>query len=356
MNDTVITGIDQLSPEWLDAVLRRGGALQRGSVRGLDIDTMNSTNARFARLRPTYSPDATGEIPATLLLKMCHNDAESFGPPEVAFYTHDYQGLADAPMPRCYDGRYAENPRRYHLLLQDLADTHQPNWDVAPTLQYGLALADALARLHAFRWGAVRLEAIGASPAGPAELGRYAEHVNQGFSNIYTAVRDELPPRWRSLLPAPFDTYPRRLIGRSADTNGYTLIHGDANPGNILSPRQGAGPVFLLDRQPFDWSLTCWLGPSDLAYSVGLWWDTTLRRQWEMTILQHYHQQLQRYGVVGYSWEQTLLDYRLTLVQGLYTAVGWGVGDTFENFRWVWWPQIQRTIAALDDHGMPDFI
>jgi hypothetical protein len=33
-----------------------------------------------------------------------------------------------------------------------------------------------------------------------------------------------------------------------------------AGASNILVPRQGDRPIYLIDRQPFNWSLTAWLG------------------------------------------------------------------------------------------------
>ncbi len=86
---------------------------------------------------------------------------------------------------------------------------------------------------------------------------------------------------------------------RTRDGAGFTLVHGDVNPGNVLTPISGAGPVYLIDRQPFDWSLTTWLGASDIAYMIVHRWDTELRRELELPVLRHYHAALERRGVVG---------------------------------------------------------
>ena len=94
------------------------------------------------------------------------------------------------------------------------------------------------------------------------------------------------------------------------------------DPG-VQTPRAAAGPVYLVDRQPFDWSLTTWLGVSDVAYMMVHWWDTTLRRRWERPILHHYHDALTRRGVSGYPWEQLERDYRLCAAQSVYVAVEW---------------------------------
>ena len=39
MRDDVITTLDQVTPAWLTAVLRRSGALTRGSVASVELGT-----------------------------------------------------------------------------------------------------------------------------------------------------------------------------------------------------------------------------------------------------------------------------------------------------------------------------
>jgi Ser/Thr protein kinase RdoA (MazF antagonist) len=140
------------------------------------------------------------------------------------------------------------------------------------------------------------------------------------------------------------------MIARTRDSTGFTLVHGDVNPGNILAPRDGPGPIYLVDRQPFDWSLTTWLGVSDLAYMIVHWWDTELRRRWELPILRHYHEQLERRGIAEYTWDQLMRDYKLAAVQSVYVAVEWCVlEEDRTKMRWVWEPKFQKAMAAFFD-------
>ena len=105
MPDHVITDISQLTGAWLTTVLTRSGALHTGGVRDFDAHLLDSTNARFAAIRPVYSHDATGRLPTQLLLKMCADNGESFGPSEVHYYTQDYgQLVGRAAVTRRGDG------------------------------------------------------------------------------------------------------------------------------------------------------------------------------------------------------------------------------------------------------------
>ena len=62
MRDQVITQINQLTADWLTTVLTRSGALRMGRVRDFEAHLLDSTNARFAAIRPVYSRDATGRL------------------------------------------------------------------------------------------------------------------------------------------------------------------------------------------------------------------------------------------------------------------------------------------------------
>ncbi len=64
------------------------------------------------------------------------------------------------------------------------------------------------------------------------------------------------------------------MVARTYSGNGFTIIHGDVGHDKILVPINGDRPIFILDRQSFDWSLTTWLGVYDLAYALFLDWES----------------------------------------------------------------------------------
>jgi hypothetical protein len=116
-----------------------------------------------------------------------------------------------------------------------------------------------------------------------------------------------------------------------------------------LAQFDGSSPIYLIDRQPFDWSLTCWLGPADLAYVMVEWWETEMRREHEITVLRHYQSSLANQGI-EYPWQKLLDDYRLSAVQSLQGAVEWCVLEhDRQNMRWVWEPKLHKAMAAYHD-------
>jgi len=152
-----ITSPDQADAEWLTETLIEAAALHSGRITPVERDIQSSNWSRSVWLQLRYDEHASGEMPSSLLLKICADPAESFGSSEYHYYARDYRGYAGAPLVRCYDAVCQPAPRAYHLLLADLRSTHGDGFQVAPTLELACASADALGRLHARYWGATGL-------------------------------------------------------------------------------------------------------------------------------------------------------------------------------------------------------
>lgn len=359
MSETVIASLEEVTTEWLTAALTRSGALTRGSVTGFDVGGGHGHWSTNGSLHLRYSSDAQGERPPRLFLKMVNTDledGESFGPSEVEYYTRDYLDVPDAPLVRCYDGRYSKQLQRYHLLLEDISDTHVIACEKSPTLEYGLALAEALAVLHARWWGAARLAEAEAPIHDADHIRRFVEIAEPGAGHIIEHCAADLRPHWPAAIRDVFARHPQAMIARGQSDNGFTLIHGDAGCYNIMVPRDGQRPLYLIDRQPFNWSLTTWLGVYDVVYAVAEGWDVDMRRQWERPVLRRYQETLIRRGVVGYGWEQLWDDYRLCVGMGVYLAVEYCRGGINEPLRWVWLPMLQRALTAYDDLNLVELL
>ena len=239
--------------------------------------------------------------------------------------------------------------RRYHILLDDVSETHIIAREKEPALEYGLALAEGLAALHARWWGADGLAAAGTAMHSAGYIETFAVIAEPGVEHILGRFMDQLQPHWPALMHDLFARHPQAMVRRTHDPNGFTLIHGDAGEGNILVPCQGDRPIYIIDRQPFDWALTTWLGAYDLAYAIVLDWETTRRRQCELAILQRYFAKLIEYGVRDYSWQQLFDDYRLCVAMCVYVATEYCRGGVNERWAHVWPAMLQRSLTACDD-------
>lgn len=354
MSDEVITGLDQVTTGWLTAVLTKSGALTNGQVTAFHADSGGGNWSSNARLTLSYSDNARGDCPTSLFLKLVDTDTgdgEFFLPAEVTYYTRDYVDVPDAPLLRCYDAAYDAARRRYHLLLDDVSATHTDARDVAPTPAHASALAEALAILHAHWWGEARLKQIGAPFHDAAHIERFVDVCRPGVPQVLAVFGERLKPHWPELMAQLFARLPERLATRAQDRTHLTLIHGDPNPGNMLVPLVGERPLYLIDQQPFDWSLTTWLGVYDLAYVMALYWPSELRRTLEIPVLRRYQKALGERGVQGYSWDQLYDDYRLCVALTVPVAVEYmrdGGDPDWNEFRY---GLVQRTLTACDDLG-----
>jgi hypothetical protein len=259
--------------------------------------------------------------------------------------------VKNAPLVHCYDAAYSEELQRYHILLDDVSETHIEAAEKEPTLGYGLALAEGLAALHARWWGAQRLAEAGAPIHDARHIQRFVDIAQPGVSNILNHCSAELEPHWPEAIHELYAKHPQVMIERTQDDNGFTLIHGDVGHNNILVPRDGDRPIYIVDRQPFDWSLTTWLGVYDLAYAIVLDWETEARRRHELAILRRYHEHLMKNGIADYSRDQLYDDYRLCVAMGVYIATEYCRGHFDERTMHVWLPMLQRTLTACDDLG-----
>ena len=93
-----------------------------------------------------YDSGATGELPKRLWLKTCQGG--DFGPSEVLYYTRDYVDVPDAPVLHAYDAMYDDSSGAYHVLLDDISDSHR--------LELGQSLRPSTQRSWAVNGGTSR--------------------------------------------------------------------------------------------------------------------------------------------------------------------------------------------------------
>jgi Phosphotransferase enzyme family len=319
-----------VTPEWLGAVLgRKLQAFERTDA----VSTWGAHVRIVARVE--------GE-PAPLKLRVKLGSAAVFGRGEVDYYTRTFVGLANAPLVRCH---HAEaDGTHYSLLLDDLTDSHCNQDDVPVTEAYGRSLVESLAQLHAHRWALPPPDAAGieaslrnARSGLPAMLHAMQE---EGFS---AAEADTVREVFAGLAPA--------LQRRAQDPTGFSWVHGDLNPGNILAPRVGGGQVLLIDYQPFlDPPPQNGLAMSDLAHAMVLWWPEEARRTWAPALVEHWHTRLESRGAGYASPERLREDWRLCVAQMLMVpASRCAEPGAVTTLRWLWQMHVRRALAALAD-------
>lgn len=351
MPEKVITSIDQVNTTWLTSVLTSSGALINGAVATFDMNAGKGNWSTNATINVKYTNGSQGTLPQQLFLKMVNTHLEDgfFGPSEVDFYTRDFTGVEGAPLVRCYNAVFSHELQRYHVLMDNLSATHINAEEKIVTIEYGLALAEGLALMHAYWWGAPRFTKRGATMHSGEHILRFVDIAESGVENIINHFSSELEPHWPDAIHALFANHSQTIINRTKDDRGFTLVHGDLGHKNVLVPREGDLPIYIIDRQPFDWALTTWLGVYDLAYAMVLDWEIETRRLLEISILRSYHDHLTKNGVTSYSWEQLYDDYKICVAMCVYVATEYFRGGV--NGPWVstWLLMLRRSLTACDD-------
>jgi len=342
---------------WLTGALRRDGVLRRGRVESVHVApaTPGASRASVVRLAVQYTADADPVAPRALLLKMAPSESSAAPSAEVAFCRLLAPRMQGFPTPRCFDAAQNVDGTHWHLLLEDVSETHdQPPYPVPPSEPHCYAAVARLAELHAAWWEHPDLMemamAAGVRVRTEGELGEVVARTEQTVTAFLMFLGDRISAQRRR-------TY-ERLLANQVSLRGRqlarprTLAHGDAHWWNFLYPREGKGHeggcgdpsagVLMIDWA--SWTA----GPAleDLAHAIALAWFPERRRRLERPLLEHYHRELCRRGVTGYGWETCWEDYRLFAATRPFTlAFQWRRG----GWPLVWGNNFERAMLAFDD-------
>jgi hypothetical protein len=338
----------QADADYLTAVLRKSGALDRGRVAAArSVHAFPTVLSHFHRLKLEYEGAADG-APRHLYLKTglpgSPGAAMDSGRREVAFYTD--LGTATPPglLPRCFDAQAAADGSTWHLLLEDLTDTHfiATPWPLPPTVAETEIIMRCRARFQAAWWDDPRLgNGIGHRPSED-EIGQWVTWLGQQYEAFADALGERLPPQRRALYEKLLAAAPR-LAQRARSWRHVTVSQGDSHVWNCFLPKDGTTQTPRL----FDWD--GWrvaAGTDDLAYMIAMHWYPDMRQRAEQPLLDAFHDELLAYGVTGYDRRALQDDYRLSVLWQT-TRPLWMRNVGIQPR--IWWSNLERIHLAADD-------
>jgi hypothetical protein len=341
-------------PDHLTDALRRSGALAGGRVSNVVVESTRDTIlSRITRLRLTYDGLAD-EAPSSLILKSSHPDRTgggwNAGRQEVAFYAQVGSAMKSRLIPRCFEAHWDDDQNAWHLLLEDLTDSHAiaTTWPLPPTIEQCQAIVGALARFHAEWWDDPRLGKTVGAWSEPAAIDRYLQRLAEEVTRFADRLGDRLPRERRDLYDRLLAAAPR-LHSRYQSRRNMTIIHGDVHILNCFLPKTGTDD----DVRFFDWdSWRLDTGSDDLAYMIAMHWYPNRRRKFEAQLLDCYHAALMAHGV-AYSRKALDDDYRLSVLWHIATPV-WQAANNIPPV--IWWNNLERIYMAVDDLGCRDLL
>lgn len=310
---------DELSPEWLTALLQDQGLLHSETVISVTHRTIGTGKlGSNVVLDITYSGN-TNSAPKSLVGKFAAHDEQTRAMAglqgayyaEVSFYERFAQ---HTPMrlPKIYFSGVSDDKLQFLLLMEDLSSYRAGSNLIGESRAHAEMALDQAAKLAASFYGSehilntdfvVHAARDDGGAFGQALLIEYwpkfLERFGSGLSAEAIAFGDYYAPR-----------HAQFVSGREAP---YTLAHCDFRCENMLF---GEAEMVTVD----------WQTPSvaglltDCAYFLGGSVDTEDRRRWERDLIAHYHQQLLHNGVdlsVEDCWEQ----YRRESMHGLMIMI-----------------------------------
>jgi hypothetical protein len=344
-----------VTADHLTTALRKAGVLGDGRVRDVAVKSSRDTVvSHIIRLGLGYDGPAA-DAPGSVILKIAHADwADKLwnaGRQESGFYGEVAPLMPAGLVPRCFEASWNAETRVWHLLLEDLTDTHRivTAWPLPPTTAECTSIVRALARVHAAWWDHPRLGQSVGTWGNADDANRSMQEFAGHFARFADQFGDRLPDPRRELFERLIDAAPR-LSQRYLSHRNATITHGDAHVWNFLLPQDPARD----DVRVFDWDQ--WrinLGSSDLAYMMAMHWYPDRRHRIERSLLDVYHEELQRRGVGGYDRRALEDDYRLSVLWHITKPVSQcalGIPPV------IWWNNLERILMAVDDLGCRELL
>ena len=321
---TIPGDVWEVTPDWLTDALRAGGVLGGGRVADFAAHVISEGKgfiSQVARLDIEYSGDAAG-APASVILKLPSGTSElqmladrlGHGRREVRFYGQ-VAGSGPLSAPRAYYCAADEATGRTVLLIEFLTGARQGDSVAGCSREDALAAIVEMARFHAHWLDSPRLDSLDWIPRKDDEAAAYQDLYAEAWRLLQSKAGEHMPEGISKLGDRLERDVPRikAMLARSP----RTLIHGDFRLDNCFF-REQAGAAAPTVPIVFDWEFcTRGRGAYDVATFLSEAYTPEQRRAEEMPLLRAYHNTLVSSGAPGYSFEECLHDYRLSMLEVL---------------------------------------
>lgn len=321
----VITHKVQITRDWVAEILVRKGIITNpADVINVLISESKHVNCTIYQLTVDYSSLHSVDAPRRLFLKVPAPDFERANK-EVDFYNVIAPAMSqtesgpELPILRCYDVAHIPTTGQAHFLFEDLSETHfTVDTSMPPTEAYCEQVIDAYARFHSFWWEHTRLGHDLGERLTNARIDSFIESAQARVPQLKKELADDFSNADLVFLEKVALAWPIRRKERVISGTGVTLVHRDPHPFNFLYPkRQEAGRVTLIDWQ--SWRVDT--GTDDIAYLMAFHWPLEARIHLESALVRRYYDQLIRFGVENYAWEDCLYDYRASILRCLFFLI-----------------------------------
>ena len=377
----VITDIEQVTPERLTSIFKNKGYLSNGKVtKTIKKNSEISVTSNMHYMELNFSNDAqtVPTIPNIVVRFPKHYEYNKMiGRHEAKFYDIVAENMNQLPIPICYDVAYSEETGWSHIMLEDLSKKHveiEPSQGGGcappPTKQYCEKAIDSLAELHAYWWDHPKLMELSkysytfydfkensyndqdlamisvAPPDQYSEGFTRFENVNDNlvFDQFRKLLENRISDKRKSYLQRLFSSFPL-IAHERIKTKNITIIHNDAHMGNFFYPKDmlnQKSKAKLIDWQTWGIGVGC----QDIAYMIGMWFFPDYRHLIEKDLIKRYHDNLLKFGINNYSWDDCWRDYKLFALLNLYRIIFWWC---FKPPLALLWMRLECSLKTIED-------
>lgn len=311
--------LTEVTPNWLAEALRGAGASGAAGVTGYTVEAVAEGTgfmSQLYRLRLDRDAVATG-LPRTVILKLPSGDPlmRSFfhrlgqNRREVMFYQR-LAGGERLHVPRCFHGGIDPANGNTVLLLEDIAEARQGDSVAGCTLAEAEAAIARLAAFQAAWWDSPGLDGLDWLPVKAAESDIYEDLYAGAWESFLGKAGDGMPLRLRAVGDGLRGSVTDIKVSLSRAP--VTIVHGDYRLDNCFFPT-AAGPSLPV---VFDWEFCVRArGTYDVATFISEAFPPQRRREVERGLLHLYHATLKEAGIQGYSLDECVEDYRLSMLE-----------------------------------------
>ncbi len=316
---TVPTSLPDITPCWLTEALNAGRSSGGPSVTGYTAEPLAEGKGfmnQLFRLRLHFD-SGSADQPDTVIAKLPSADPllrtvfDSLGQSqrEVGFY----RNLANSPhmpTPSLYHSGMEPATGNTVLLLEDLRSLRQGDSVAGCTLAEARLCIGQLARFHASWWDSPLLDGLEWMPLREADTDAYERIYPGSWAALVEKAGEGMPPDLRVLGDHLISDM--RRVKTRLSRPPLTVVHGDYRLDNCFLSEGASSQQAVV----IDWEFcTKGRGTYDVATFVNEAFSPERRREVELGLLREYHSILQEHGVRGYTFEECMYDYRLSMLE-----------------------------------------
>ena len=330
---TVPKDLREITPSWLTEALQSSGAAGGAAVSGFSAETIAEGKGfmnQLFRLSLDYDSDPP-DLPRTIMVKLPSTDPllrRVFGRleqnlREVRFY-QELANNGQLQSPRSYYSAIDLATGDTVLLLEDMSDARQGDSVAGCSMAEAQSAISQMARFHTSWWDSPQLDRLGWMPLKDAETVSYQYIYMDAWKSLIEKAGDGMPQGLRTLGDRLNPEVPN--IKARLTKPPKTIVHGDFRLDNCFFSTADDSQLPVV----FDWEFCVRArGAYDVATFVSEAFPTQQRREVEMGLLRTYHSVLVDNGISGYTFEECLDDYRLSMLE---IFVFWIISGGFCNY------------------------